>query len=219
MKSFFELLEIERYQNITVEQICQYARCSRSTFYSHYDSKENVLKEIIDGYMNQFNAYAKKRFKENTDFKNLLVRLINELIIPEKKRIQKLFQIELGGFGLANRFENFCKEVFITHYSDIPSRNLISELYAACVVKVLEAIVEERLEENDLRIINEMQKNCLIHLFLKDINLRQKAPIQTTKLQHLMLRPTYQSKEVLPPISESLLMKTIQVIFTDKYLH
>lgn len=52
VKSFFELLEIERYQNITVEQICQYARCSRSTFYSHYDSKENVLKEIIDGYMN-----------------------------------------------------------------------------------------------------------------------------------------------------------------------
>jgi len=159
VKSLFILLDIEKYQHITVEQICQYARCSRSTFYSHYDSKEGVLKEIIDDYMSQFNDYAKKRFNENTDFKNLLVTLINELILPEKKAIKRILQIELDGLGLSNRFENFCKEVFITHYSDIPSRNIIGELYGACAVKVLKAIIEERLEKMDIRVINEMQKN------------------------------------------------------------
>lgn len=161
VKSFFSLLDIEKYRDMTVEQICQYARCSRSTFYSHYDSKESVLSEIIDDYMTQFDSYAKKRFKVNTDFKDLLVEIINELIIPEKKRIKKLFQIELEDLGLANRFENFCKEIFLAHYSDIPSRNIISELYGACVVKILKAIIEERLKENDLRVINELQKNLL----------------------------------------------------------
>lgn len=158
VRSFFLLLDMEKYRDITVEQICQYARCSRSTFYSHYDSKESVLNEIIGDYMSKFESYAKERFKENTDFKNLFVGIINKLIIPEKKRIKKLFDIELENLGLANRFENFCKEVFLAHYPNILSRDIISELYGACVVKVLKAIIEERLEENDVRVINEMQK-------------------------------------------------------------
>ncbi len=159
--SFFALLDIEKYRDITVEQICQYARCSRSTFYSHYDSKESVLKEIIDDYMNQFDSYAQKRFKENTDFNNLLAEIINELMIPEKSNLKKLFQIELEDLSLANQFENFCKEVFLAHYPKIPSRNIMSELYGACVVKILKAIIEDRLGENDIRVINEMQKNLL----------------------------------------------------------
>ncbi|GIN73384.1 AcrR family transcriptional regulator [Bacillus sp. J14TS2] len=159
--AFFSLLDIEKYRDITVEQICQYARCSRSTFYSHYNSKESVLKEIIDDYMSQFDSYAKKRFKENTVFSNLLAEIMNKLIIPEKKKLGKLLQIELENLSLTNRFEIFYKEIFLVHYPDIPSKNIISELYGACVVKILKAIIEDRLEENDIRVINELQKDLL----------------------------------------------------------
>ncbi|WP_314576483.1 TetR/AcrR family transcriptional regulator [Enterococcus gilvus] len=157
--AFFLILEWENYQDMTVEQICQYARCSRSTFYSYYSNKEDVLKQIVDRYMTRFNQYIKNRFSKITDFENLLSKLITELIFPERKNIHKIIHIESNNYGLSIKFEVFCKDVFISYYSDIPSKNILGELYGTCAVVILKNIVDGQFNKNDIKVINELQQS------------------------------------------------------------
>lgn len=47
-QSLISLLLVSPYHEITVKQITETAFCNRVTFYSHYQNKEHLLKEIID---------------------------------------------------------------------------------------------------------------------------------------------------------------------------
>jgi AcrR family transcriptional regulator len=49
--SLLELLEAKDYDSITVEDIAQHADVGRSTFYSHFDSKEDLLFSGFDGWV------------------------------------------------------------------------------------------------------------------------------------------------------------------------
>jgi AcrR family transcriptional regulator len=47
-KSLISLLSVSPYHEITIKQITETAFCNRVTFYSHYQNKEHLLKEIIN---------------------------------------------------------------------------------------------------------------------------------------------------------------------------
>ncbi|WP_419888236.1 TetR/AcrR family transcriptional regulator [Neobacillus niacini] len=47
-QSLISLLSVSPYHEITIKQITETALCNRVTFYSHYQNKEHLLKEIID---------------------------------------------------------------------------------------------------------------------------------------------------------------------------
>ncbi|KKK34440.1 hypothetical protein WQ57_23110 [Mesobacillus campisalis] len=56
--SFLQLLQEEKFEDISITSIVERARISRVTFYNHYDNKENLLNEIIDDVITDFvNAY------------------------------------------------------------------------------------------------------------------------------------------------------------------
>lgn len=45
--ALFLLMEKERFQEITILEICQYANVSRTTFYRNFPSKEAIIKDYI----------------------------------------------------------------------------------------------------------------------------------------------------------------------------
>ncbi len=45
-KAFSQLLENKRYENITVQEIIEKANVGRSTFYSHFETKDHLLKAM-----------------------------------------------------------------------------------------------------------------------------------------------------------------------------
>ncbi|MED0906267.1 TetR/AcrR family transcriptional regulator [Bacillus nitratireducens] len=46
-KSLFSLMEEKDLKSISITEITERADCNRGTFYSHYESKENLLEEIV----------------------------------------------------------------------------------------------------------------------------------------------------------------------------
>lgn len=78
-KAFFDLLEVEPYEKITVIDICNKAMVHRATFYNHFDDKENLLSFAIDQIQkDMFNATVEKE-KHNTP-KEMYMSLVSKVI-------------------------------------------------------------------------------------------------------------------------------------------
>lgn len=60
-QAFFQLLESDGFRKITIGKICEVALVSRSTFYSHYQDKYDLLEKLVDEYSALFNQLAKQR--------------------------------------------------------------------------------------------------------------------------------------------------------------
>lgn len=56
-EAFFELMMEKQYDKITVQEIIDRANVGRSTFYSHFFSKDEVLKSSIENMMGTFNQH------------------------------------------------------------------------------------------------------------------------------------------------------------------
>ncbi len=54
--------QVDEFRHLTIEEICQEAGCARSTFYSHFESKEELLEEIIDEQMAKIERLIARRF-------------------------------------------------------------------------------------------------------------------------------------------------------------
>lgn len=93
-KAFFDLLEVEPYEKITVIDICNKAMVHRATFYNHFDDKENLLSFAIDQIQkDMFNATVEKE-KHNTP-KEMYMSLVSKVIdFVEENRAKFLLIIK-----------------------------------------------------------------------------------------------------------------------------
>lgn len=64
--AFMELLENEPFENIKVSEICSKAMINRSTFYSHFEDKY----ELLDALIKDMKSTLKGLLKENTNITN-----------------------------------------------------------------------------------------------------------------------------------------------------
>lgn len=53
-QEFTNLLLRKNYESITVNEICRLAEVNRSTFYDHFENKDDLLKTTTENFMNQF---------------------------------------------------------------------------------------------------------------------------------------------------------------------
>lgn len=63
--ALIRLLEIKNFENITVKDVCKFAKVNRSTFYLHYQNTYDLLDEIIDNLNLSFHKHL------NTDSNRL----------------------------------------------------------------------------------------------------------------------------------------------------
>lgn len=76
--------------------------------------------------MSDYRRYIVRKFVPHSNFRKIFSELMTDVIIPERKNVHKLFQIDFDGVGFQNRFEELCKEIFIDHYPKIASRDIIA---------------------------------------------------------------------------------------------
>ncbi|WP_054645737.1 TetR/AcrR family transcriptional regulator [Secundilactobacillus oryzae] len=61
-KAFFELLKNKGFKALTIQDISKLAGVGRSTFYSHYYDKYDLLNKLVARYTSEFEEVVRNRF-------------------------------------------------------------------------------------------------------------------------------------------------------------
>lgn len=99
-EALIELLSKKKYDLITVKDVCKKAGVNRSTFYLHYESFDDLLKESI-AYVNEkcwrkFKERGIERIDVNSDDLNDLILINEKYLVPYLEYIrenQKLYSV------------------------------------------------------------------------------------------------------------------------------
>ena len=118
------LLENKEYEYITVKEICQKAGVNRSTFYLHYETIDDLLKETIEMVNERFyNSFGpvKDSFKGNwkvSSKKEELVLITPKYLSPylnfikDNKKLFKLMYSRPILFNCEKVFRKMCDDIF-----------------------------------------------------------------------------------------------------------
>ncbi len=91
--AYMELFLEKRTAKITVTDIAKKANIDRKTFYLHYESTEDVIKEITEEKMNQFLIILKKyKFSEKPYDAHAYFRCMNELLEQDIDFLKRIVQ-------------------------------------------------------------------------------------------------------------------------------
>lgn len=134
--AFAKLLEDKSYSNITVQEIIDEADISRSTFYSYFDTKDALLREMCNEIFEH--VFSEKITKEKShDFsrtQNDLKKEITHILYHLKdnsRYISRILSCESGEIFM-NYFKEYLETVFSDELrkinSDIPKKYMLNHM-------------------------------------------------------------------------------------------
>lgn len=113
------LLEKKEYEFITVKEICEKAGVNRSTFYLHYETKDDLLIETIEMINRRFQAaFDNEVIEPSKKGKDELFLISDKYLIPylnfikENKKIYKLIHDKPYIFKKQQTFQKIYDELF-----------------------------------------------------------------------------------------------------------
>ncbi len=122
INSFLKLLEKKSLKDITVKEICTEAKCSRNTFYMHYQYKEDLYHELTDECINAIRN-ASNTVTDNISFvsEEIIQQYINNTIdeMDTKKDIFRvLLKSDQGALFHLRMMDSFY-EYFLDGYQTL----------------------------------------------------------------------------------------------------
>lgn len=158
--ALLEILAKKDFEYITVTEICKKAGVNRSTFYLHYESMNDLLKETIEKVFKSFsNSFTIDTSQDKT--KNVLTR--REYILPylnfiEKNlKIYKLMHTKMDLFSLKKIEKYLYKTIFskaLTHFGvDEENKEYIYSFYTSGVVGIINKWIERDCKDDKEKII------------------------------------------------------------------
>jgi len=114
-QALIELLNIKEYEFITIKEICAKAGVNRSTFYLHYETKEDLLEECLQNTNKHFLTYFNKNETEFTQKLKTcpledLILITHDYLLPYLKYIKEnkiIHQVAVKNKIVMNTVEKF----------------------------------------------------------------------------------------------------------------
>lgn len=126
--AFSDLMQERKYSDISVQQIIDRANVGRTTFYTHFPTKDSLLIESINSIFESFHHKTTDNLKDENQIAELMP--VSEIFthISENKRIIKsLFRSEMDELLFRN-FKNYWNNILETHISSKISDHKISAI-------------------------------------------------------------------------------------------
>lgn len=161
---FIKLLKEKDFSHITVKDICQSSLNSRSTFYSYYLDKYDLLEKIVQRFTNTFEQTTKQRFSllSNQEFTILLSEMI-EFYLQYQEELSVLLNVHVPKGDLTKEIEmilfKHCQSFLQKKYKSTKvSIDLISTLYSANVLALIKWYLNHgKVDKQSIDFLNELQ--------------------------------------------------------------
>jgi len=113
-EAFFWLMKEKQYDKITVQEIIDRANVGRSTFYSHFGTKDELLKSSIENMMDMLNQHM-SHVIDNTDMHRLIP--VAELFkhIKENSRLMKSLIKGKSADLFVDKVQTYLNEIIEIH--------------------------------------------------------------------------------------------------------
>lgn len=172
VNAFFQLLENNDFHKITVQNICEESLSSRSTFYSHFTDKYQLLESLVEEYSLYFEEMVDKRFsKQGVHEIWQLLEEVSGFYLKNQRRLQILLEIHIPNGDLQKNMEDILSESccdFLNRQQlkgEVPPP-LIAKLYVANVFVFLKWVLEQGINGDTIRFANELQAWSLQYIGL-----------------------------------------------------
>ena len=172
-EAFLELIEKKDFAYITVKEICEKARVNRSTFYLHYETVADLLKEsaqhIIDGFVASM-PYDTADFLERLEDRPLdeLYLITPEYLTPylnyikENRRILRTTVEHASTLTMEDAYAELNRHVFapILDRFGVPTadRKYMMQFYISGLIAIITEWLKNDCKDSTDRIISVMRK-------------------------------------------------------------
>jgi AcrR family transcriptional regulator len=163
-RGFIELLEHNDFKDITITKICDHSLIGRSTFYSHYLDKYDLLEKIVKQYALDFKYEIEQRFDSMDDGKVAnAIELVTDNMIEHKFEISTLLEVHVVSADLRKEFEQILFSTCLDYLNQQISSNSIAleylaELYAANSIVFLNWVLKNGKDTNIIFLSNQIQE-------------------------------------------------------------
>ncbi|MCB2342859.1 TetR/AcrR family transcriptional regulator [Clostridium estertheticum] len=167
--TLINLLKIKDFAHITIKDICESSLTSRSTFYSHYLDKYDLLEKIVHRYADLIEQKAHIRFSEiKNDNIEIIFKEAVQTYLQHKETLKVLLKVHIPNGDLRAQIE----KIFFTQCrtflqeqqkTTIVSVDLIAKLYVANVFEMINWILEHGVDDQTIKFANELQ-NCFFKM-------------------------------------------------------
>ncbi|WP_028546778.1 TetR/AcrR family transcriptional regulator [Paenibacillus taiwanensis] len=163
-RGIIELLQHQQFKEITIKHICDQALIGRSTFYSHYLDKYDLLDSMVQQHVLDFTYEIKQRF-DSIDENRVAdaIEFVTDAMIEQQLEISTLLQVHEGTADLRKEFEHVlystCLDYLNRHFSSSPiALDYLAELYAANSIVFLYRVLKHGKDPNIILLANQMQQ-------------------------------------------------------------
>lgn len=113
--AFTELLSKKKYNKITVQDILDLADIGRSTFYSHFETKDDLLKEICKEvfehiFSSDLNIECNKKFENEKNNPKIVIKHILYHLKENKKNLTAILSCE-SSYLFINYFKEYILKI------------------------------------------------------------------------------------------------------------
>lgn len=151
--AFLDLLKTKKFRQITIADICQQSLTSRSTFYSHYLDKYDLLDKMVAHYSTMFTQEVRPHFQLIIDGNfDELMQSIWVLLDENQQAIHILFTVHEPEADLKVNFQRILHNGW-KHYIEAQSLtqvtpiDLIADMAANLQMTLLEWVIQHGSEQ------------------------------------------------------------------------
>ena len=158
------LTEGRPFRKVTVADICSAALVSRSTFYDHYLDKYDLLTRMVEDIDTQVARVLEDRFRPGADFSTCLRAISDGLFRAHRDEMTALLLIHEPEGDLELRLTATFTRAFRATLDDMPERELVADLYAACALVLLRRSLDRRLCDAEVALVDHLQSVAISSL-------------------------------------------------------
>ncbi|MCD7949595.1 MAG: TetR/AcrR family transcriptional regulator [Erysipelotrichaceae bacterium] len=166
--AFLNLLDNKDYNDITVSQICKNALVSRTTFYFHYENKEELLESLYLDIMEEFSNQLLDSYKAPKKELKKYIRIAFEYTTKNSAVIKAFLKLDdhtiMANQKIRNIFINQFEEYTKEHPHLLKKDDYIhfyACLYAASAIETLYWWLDVGMKDNRYSEVENIIYDCL----------------------------------------------------------